>query len=808
MRLAPALAFLFAIGCAPIPGIGGAPACAENWAAARGRTPITVSPGAPIVVEPGQALLVRGVVSGDTPAPLVLRVDDGRSSNYASRVNVEQMLPPGPFVWHYPLAGAKTSGGRVLDARDIRRLMLFEPERAGRVQVEAFGLEAVPRLPADSVGFSLGAPDAPLIGGLTRLTPDDPRISARHAVAVRRPSPDPVVANGIAGIERLHFDWPRGRAHVSMWLEDVGEWETLPYVLQHRVRVNGRDLLSVNPSPQQWITGRYLAGRDREASANDDAWTAFGRFRGGLVSGDVDVGDDGVTIELAGTGAPANFLSAVVIEPAGRSLALDAVQAARRQWMVENFPVVEGVKAEPVPVFGTDAASAPNPLRATVAPGSGARLAFAAGGSGLRGRPTLSIAAPALEGSAVALRLYAAQWRLDRTGANSTLLRRDDRLLRGDPASLPILPGEPRRYLAWASAPKDAKPGVYRGAVRLAAVGRVTVPIEVEVLPVKLPEPASPAGFYLDEAPHLTWFDGAGGDRGRQLGCDLSTLARFGVLGDAPGLATPDARGRAAFLQDTRRADSMGVASPWLAYTPLKRLIATLGTDAAAKQIKTALADLEAAKLPAPVWALFDEPANLGGGESGAAATAAKLRAAAPNIRLGGQFNNPGDRRYLDTVDVAIVNPGYGIDAGTIDALKAAGREVWLYNTGATRFTAGLWLWRTGASRYIQWHARMPTADPYDPTDGREGDVQAFPPMPEVCAANQDIDVALIAMAEGLVDQRWLQWLASRPEPKAKTLRAEILRGTPDDWASASKGGADRAAAVRESILTFARTLE
>ena len=288
----------------------------------------------------------------------------------------------------------------------------------------------------------------------------------------------------------------------------------------------------------------------------------------------------------------------------------------------------------------------------------------------------------------------------------------------------------------------------------------------------------------------------------------MRRLGRFGVLGDAPGLETPNREGLATFLEDTRRAEAARVASPWLAYAPLKRMIATQGAIAASQDLRTAMNQLRSDGLPAPVWALFDEPGNFGGGASGAAATAAKLREAAPDARLAGQFNNPEDRRYLEAVDVAIVNPGFGVDLSTIEQLKAGGREAWLYNTGSPRFTAGVWLWRTGASRYLQWHARMPTADPYDPTDGREGDVQVFPPMPEVCPPEQDIDVALIEMAEGLVDQRWLQWLASRPEPRAKALLAKIVQDLPVDWASASKGGAERASAIRESIVALARGLK
>jgi hypothetical protein len=800
VRLAFAFAFLLLFGAAS-PG-------AENWTPENGRTPVDIRPADPLAVHPGDTLVIRGVVSGEGPASVTLRIDDGKSGDYASRVNEERLLPPGPFTWHFPIAGAKTPGGRVLDANDVRRLMLFEPKGQARIAVEGVALEAGPKLPDGVAGFSLGASDAPLIGGLERLAPGDTRL-AGHAVAIRRPGPDPVVGNGIAGIERLRLAWPKGRAHVSLWIEDVGEWENLPHPLQRRVRVNGFDVVYVNPTPQQWVDERYLAGRDREAGPNDDAWTAYGRYRGGLVSADVDVGDDGLTIELAGDGAPSTYLSAVVIEPEGRTTAVAAVDAARRQWMVENFPVLPTPKAPSVPTFGSGVASSPGPIEVTLARGTGGRLAFAVQGSSVDEYPKIAIAAPALDGAKLDLGLYASQQRLERTSTDSSLLERTGDFMRGEPESLPIRPGEPRSYLAWASAPTDAAPGSYHGSIAFELKGRtIVVPLVVKVLPVTLPEARSPAGFYLDEAPHLLWFDEMRGDRARQLGCDLATLRGFGVLGDAPGLATPDGASVNQFVDDARLARDLGVAEPWLAYAPLKRLIASGGVDAAAAEVQRASERLSKDGLPSPVWALFDEPGNFGGGDQGAVAAAAKLRAAVPGVKLAGQFNNPSDRSYLPAIDVAVVNPGFGVDAATIASLGAAGHEVWLYNTGAPRFTAGVWLWRTHASRYLQWHARMPTADPFDPTDGREGDVQVFPPMPQVCGSRQDIDVKLVEMAEGLVDQRWLQWLAQRSEPQARALAARIDRDTLPDWASAAANGARKSEAIREEIVNVAQSLK
>ena len=132
------------------------------------------------------------------------------------------------------------------------------------------------------------------------------------------------------------------------------------------------------------------------------------------------------------------------------------------------------------------------------------------------------------------------------------MLVRQARHLRGDVAALPITAEEPRRYEAWISAPPDAKPGSYSGGVDIAIGGAtVSVPIDVEILPVMLPAAPAPAGFYLDEAPHLTWFDETQRKRGAQLACDLHVLGRFGVNGNAPGLATPTDQGLNDFIDDS-----------------------------------------------------------------------------------------------------------------------------------------------------------------------------------------------------------------------------------------------------------------
>jgi hypothetical protein len=241
----------------------------------------------------------------------------------------------------------------------------------------------------------------------------------------------------------------------------------------------------------------------------------------------------------------------------------------------------------------------------------------------------------------------------------------------------------------------------------------------------------------------------------------------------------------------------------------LKRLLAMAPRDKVASAISIATTALENAGVTAPIWSVTDEPGNADqtGGDN-LLALAATLRETVPGIRLGGQFNNPKDIKYISAVDTVLVNQGYGIDVAAIKGLRRPGLDVWLYNTGEPRFTAGPWLWITGASRYLQWHGRMPTADPFDPTDGREGDVQIFLPTPEACPTRQDIDVSLLEMAEGLVDQRWLAWLSHRHDGPARDLLNRIKADLPTDWETASKDGAAKARAIREEIVELARRLK
>lgn len=753
-------------------------------------------------------LRIAGRIESAEPVLVVLRIDDGASQSYATRYNEERTLPPGRFEWVIPLNGLMTASGRVLDGTDLRRLYLFSGKStSGRVTIDTFATARASRLPDGVEGFALGARQAPLPPGFERIAPDDRRIVAGKASAVRRPAPDPLVANGIRGIERLRLPWNGRRARVSLWTEDPGEWELLPHPLQRRIRINGVDVSNESFTASEWIERRYLRGLRSEHVAGDDAWSAYGRWRGGLVSSIVDVVDDAIVIELAGDGAAALHLAAVVVEPETSDAGVAHVNAWRARWYRQTWPIVMAPQLPAdrmVEVTLSAGDVTVPPLVTTAAPGTAVRFHFSVRSDRDIAAPKVVSQPPSHGSQTTRLRVWAAQWRLERRRASDTTLTLGDNMLVGNAEELPLVRGVGRTYEGWIDIPDDGKPGLWSGAIVIGdGGGSLRIPLHVDVLPVALPAVEKPAGFYLDEAPHATWFEVTKKQRAEQTVCDLALMRSFGIDGSAPAFATPG-HSWGDFERDAAVARAMTVAQPMFAYAPAKRLAADLGLARSAAMIGEIDAALVAKGYVPPIWSVADEPSNPGHDAINLQAWLATLRAISPGARLAAHLNAPSDLGFAHQFDVALVNDGYGLDLAHLVATRTVVKDLWLYNTARPRTTAGLWLWLSAASRYVQWHGRMPTADPFDPTDGREGDVQMVFPSMQACVRHPTIHRDLLDMAEGLVDQRWLIWLSRQGNAEARKL-AQSIRDRARTWETARSLSSHDLARIRESIIEIAR---
>ncbi len=764
-----------------------------------GTLPLKFEPGNPAAFSESDEIQVEGIVAGTAPAAIALRVDDAASGGYASRYNDERMIPPGPFRFAVGLKGLKTPSGRVLDPAKISRIIVFAWQGSPQVTITRFETARAATLPSGAKGYSFGAADAPLPSGFERIGPADPRLTGRGPItAVRRPAPDPLVANGLRGIRRVVLPAPTGRVRVTVWTEDPGEWDLLPHPLDRRIQVNGRDLLVEKWGAEAWIAQRYLRGARVEHTAADDAWTAYGSKRGDPRSIDIDVAREGIAIDLSGTDNAAYYLSAVLIEPvsqtapAGESSAgQQFVDAQRAAWYRSTMPVApamantaDGTIQRPLS-WSQSPTAAPEPLRQRAAPDTAAGFKISITADRAIARPRVSIDPPRRNGVALPARLWGAQAKLER---DDTVLRlRDNRLL-ADASSLPLAAGTARGYEIWIDVPRSTAPGVYTGALVVADANSSrsrSYPIEITVLGVTLPPVAKPAGFYLARAAHLAYFPGLAIERERQAQCDLDTLRGFGLTNTAPPIGGLDRSDLGVFANDLRRAGTAAIAPGFLIYNPLHDLVATQGPGRASDIVARLEDMIRAQGLPQPLWSVADEPSNPDQANASLPDFVKQLRAKARGVRLAGHLNTPVDEKFAPLFDTLILNQGFGIDASGLERLRKSGKGVWIYNTFAPRQTAGLWLWRTAAERYVQWHGRLPTGDPFDPIDGREADFQMLYPSAEICPKQPDIHRDLLRMAEGVIDQRWLLWLDANPAPAAKALAAEIRTRLPGPFADA-----------------------
>ncbi|WP_028465036.1 hypothetical protein [Nisaea denitrificans] len=745
-------------------------------------------------------IVVTGKNGLDGPAVIVLRIDDAQSTDYWSRVNLERKVPPGLFTFRVPIASLKTPRRHPLDRQTLTLAKLFASPSDQRVTVEHATVEIpVPvHAPAsDVIALDFGPEDGAIFPGFAKVAPGDPMMIGRNLHTRDRPGGDALVADGIEGIERLVLKHRPGVWQVTLWTEDVGEWEYLPHALERRIRINGETAFYRRMTHADWRRQIYLEGRGHEWHPGKTAWDGFGARRGGKVTHVVDSPDGQISIEFAGSNLSATFLSGLVLTSVGDAQTLKNIEAERRKRFDETWRFkTPDIVTEPA----TDTLKLTGGGTVFAAPGTHARIEITARSPHEIIDPAPSLAAPERLGTFLPGTLFAGHWRLTRPETASTLLVADDRHLRGDAANLSILPGLPRRYTVLVPVPKATPPGLYKGSITVAGQA---LPISVEVLDVTLPETDKTIGIYLEDLPLHRWFKTSSTEA--RL-CDLSALKSLGLTGVAPPMTSPKtAETLETMMRDIQTVRLAGFSTPLLGYTPLKRL---QGTKNWTDQLLRAETELTG-RGETIYWSAADEVSNDGHDLEKLKAWIGKIRKAAPTARIAGHFNAERDQEVAPLFDLALINSGYGLNPDTIGTLRDQGTRTMIYNVGQTRLAAGTFLWRNDLDGYLQWHARMPTADPFDPTDGREADVQWLYPTPEECPRVPDIDRGLLDMADGIIDLRWLLWLdqeASR-NATAVALRKVIHDRISGDWMKDKRLIHMDLFHLRESITALARNL-
>ena len=747
----------------------------------------------------GAELTIRGHNGSDKQQVLIVRIDNDNSTDYRSRVNQEFTLAPGPFQLIVPLSGLKTSARQPL-AQPYSRLFVFAADRWAEVELDEVGISFANALPPDTLALDFGAKSSAAFPGFAAIGKSNAYLSGKTTARVRT-SGDALVRDGVVGLKGVQIPWPDGQWQLSLWTRDQGEWEYLPHYLKRKISANGTVMVDEQWTPTQWIDQVYLAGGKKEGGIDGDLWSLVGQRRSGFVSQPIEVTNGVVNIALDGD-RDARFLSALVLEPLTGTFAAKT-QAERRERFLNRWPVTARPHSASDSLMLSDISEQVQDDDGYYA---GARdtllnLTFEIASPVDDEAPVIVVSAPkSTSGQSLTTTSRYGHWRYERPSPNATSLILDDSYLRGDMASLRLSDEQPRRIHVQVAIPPEAKPGEYSGKIQLFSHGELRLlDYHVRVLPVTLPELQTSVGLYLEPAPYYQWFKPLQDQAGKATACDLALLSQHGFTTVAPALATPgSALAQQQFIEQLEQVQRYGFDGPLLAYTPLKRLLHGKSEFAAGASLLKLKTLLDNQDLPEIHWSVFDEPAQDRFDQI--KETADMLKEPALAFKSAGHMNKEQQNELAGVTDLLLINHGTSVTGERIAQLQEQS-TVWLYNMPRPELAAGLYLWRSGADGYLQWHGRMPTADPFDPTDGREGDVVYLYPDTNPCPATLAIHRRLLNLHEATIDLRWLQWLETSSAPQAGQLLSELRSTIPQQWQRMANMTTQERLAIRRSII-------
>lgn len=798
-------------------------------------------------IDASMNLVISGVNPNTAEILIVLRLDDANSSDYYSRVNIERQIAPGPFSLDFSLKGLHRSDGELLDLASLKKITLFygqaPDENFNNIQLNTVFISKVEPVPgsvllSENTGetpfrnttgalvLDFGSESSSLLKGAQQVT--DKRHSFQQITltgnlrGVNRPGPDPWLRDGIAGIDQITIPVNQEAVkHSRFWRltlfrEDIGEWENLPKQMNLDIKINGKLYGGQHnfKDARDWYHNAYLSFYRKVAS--DDPWIDIVRHRGLVQQYPIEISEamlkkGSLDIHLQGNSPQQRYISGLVFEPmdAGVQSFVSEVNRRRENYFKQHWHHVDVTEE----------------IRKNIAESNKTAISQLALNQPYSLQFPITI--PAVEGSDeffiridtpkqlpfnIETRIAAPQW--IRTGSHFRLEKRyryANELAQIDKKKQSLTPGDyllhlfiyPEKQLL----PTDA--GAYPlEVVRVSASGhhaeKTLVKHSLDVLPVHLPLPEQSVGVYLDQNPALNGFESFKPFQMAQTYCDLTFLQKTGIKALAPPFVTPVSHQQSAWQQQLALYRKFYPDQEILAYTPFKRLSQWLKEDVLRSRLEAVQPDYDL------YWSIADEAQQQQFAEINN--NARLLHSASRFAKTAGHLNHPNQKPLLKSLDLVLINHGFGVRKPDIARFKNEGdgqsNKLWLYNMPRFRLAAGAFLWHSGADAYVQWHGRMPTANPYDPTDGREADYQFFPPQPEVCHTVPDVDLRLFELMTGYTDLAWLTWLQQQENDEARQLIRKIRRSIGDDWQNASRLSDREIASMIKEITSMARRLK
>ncbi|MEH6449545.1 MAG: hypothetical protein V7765_12795 [Oleispira sp.] len=774
------------------------------------------------------------VIKGTNPNPgselLVIRLDDKNSHDYYSRSNLERRVISGDFELRLPMGGVKKENKERLDINKLKRIYVFnaekyqtkhrgvdnENESRKKVKIDTIGFEQDEPLPEFVHAYDFGARHSEVLEGSQRvsLVVNNKSFSPIQLFGqmreIDRPGPEPWGRDGIAGIEELRLPLAKGLWRIVLFREDLGEWENLPRQLNLALAINGiKQITQTKNSASQWYQKEYLKFYHQQA--NTDPWQDIVKHRGLVQSYDFEQLSDQLSIQLLGDSPQQRFISGMILQKLDEKVYQDVSNGLllvnqrreryfRQHWMVEDQILVAKNELSGSPI---------SLKKLTLAQGEGRLVEF--------DLELDSAASPEWEssfinnGGYVEVRRSLPRWR--RAGSAQHIKKKFNHLtrLKKERLSLGL-----HKISIWLKS-DELQVGDYEFSLAFTNDNEKIishVQFEIEVLAQKLPINEQKVGIYLDHSPHLQFFKEWKPLQLAQVYCDLNYLERLDLRALSPPMALPTEDNIELWLKELALYKEFYGEADLLAYTPFKHLKEVLSGEAL-QQKMAKLATLSRGDINV-YWSIADEA--LTETLPLIKQDAQRLHSANQFAKAAGHLNNPNQKELIESLDLILINHGFGISKREIEQMhksrfKLIGangnqdKRVWLYNMPDFRLAAGAFLWHSGADAYVQWHGRMPTANPYDPTDGREADYQFFYPQPRACMALPDVDRGLFELAMGQYELRWYLWLEQQTGPQAEQLKQNIEKKLGGDWLQAAKVDHLQLDQWRGQIMTLAQSL-
>ncbi len=750
----------------------------------------------------GKQFVVKGhVISDVTPTNqprILIRIDHTTSHNYYSRFNHEQVLASGSFTVRIDMDQLKTGHRKPFASTESRRIYL--KAFSGDIQFEEAYLIDKPIASEHIVGWDFSLNKQSAAWGFYSLTPTSTWVNIgghsgnqpkqgfiKGTLRGRdRPYYDELINDGLEGIKQVKLPLKNGLWQVRLWTQDVGEWEYVPHPLNRTLRINQQVVLQESLTAEEWYSKYYFtplnvskaARQDytqhRTSKLHHDFWQQIASIRGNPIDTVVEVKNGILQIDLLSDHPSGEFLSAVIATPwnANAETILSNFTNQREQLFFERWPIIaqpDRLKIDALSNLTEWGKTTPTfakneliTLRITFSEDMGTlnqSLMPFKNMTWFQMTPMLNRIGG--QENALTLKPYLASF----TPENHFAKTGDTWIMTGeyDP-----LYQDRSNYNAFSHYP-IASSKALNAATKTASLyfdnGQLSTHFNTlqsgSGKDISLPNTATPIGIYLDFAPHLSWFSQQAASQ--QANQDYQFIRNFGLTGVAPALPTPTADSNSIlnFKRATQAPLLAGLVPPFPAYTPLKRMLG----QSQQEQLETlkSLQSLNSLLL----WSLADEPGLFPELDNNLLAMNKLISRFMPEMPRFAQLNQTHHAALADLYTDIAINQGYQITPARLERLKKSKKNYYLYNLPDLRFSAGLYLWQTQAKGFWQWHGRMPTAHPYDPTDGREDDVQFFLPLKSTASsANKKaqnhviIRADLLNLRTGVNDFRWLQWLS------------------------------------------------